>query len=182
MKQSRPLASGTLKFATTCCMFLWLFLLSGCTLDDPSSDNNKSQKIGTIKAPAAIQIELLPPGELTASFKIDEGVFTPMQLDGTQAALFIDELTPGEHTFTIRWEYNSDDFGLVLLAEATKTITLAEGENVLAFVDGDYNTSAVDADDDGLSNLVELESGTNPFDGVCIFDVSLFDACNFVNS
>lgn len=151
-------------------------------MDDSSSDTGKSQKIGTVRAPSAIQLDLLPPGSLSASFKVDDDDFTPMQLDGLQAALFVNNLAPGEHTFTIRWEYNSNDIGLVLLAEASKTLVLTEGENVLAFIDSDYNTDTVDADGDMISNLVELESGTNPFDGVCVFDVSLFDSCNFVNS
>ena len=162
-------------------LILMIAMIAACSDAGNGDKKGKINSPGGFNAPTAIQLDLLPPGLLKASFKIDDNEFVDMQLNGTQAGLIIDNLTPGEHTFSIRWEYISDDFGLVLLAEASKLLVLVEGDNNLSFQDSDYNTSTIDSDDDGLSNLAELEANTNPFDGVCIFDVSLFDSCDFVN-
>jgi hypothetical protein len=86
----------------------------------------------------------------------------------------------GSHTFTIIFKYTDDpEFaGTFELARATSDpINIGSGSNPgFVFSDAGYDTGA-DDDNDGVSNLVELDADqpprSDPNDSTCILDKSI---------
>jgi hypothetical protein len=102
-----------------------------------------------------------------------------MTISATTASTTLNNIPAGETTFIIVFTYDLDPFGPLVVASATKTITVTEGTNTITFASEDYDTASFDADDDGISNLLELDesSATSPLVSLCILGTTVLDDC-----
>lgn len=67
-------------------------------------------------------------------------------------------LSTGTHTFSLEFRFQASEFGSVIVAKGRKTLTVqSDRSNLLSFSESDY--SYPDHDEDGVSNLRELDRG-----------------------
>ena len=118
-------------------------------------------------------------GNLTATISVNGGSPMPMTISDTTASSTLNNIPAGETTLTIVFTYDRDPFGPLVVASATKSITVTGGTNTINFASGDYDTASFDADNDGISNLLELDesSVTSPFVSLCIMGIAVLDDC-----
>jgi len=138
---------------------LMIFLLQACG----NNHSTEQKNVSVTQIPTAVQKLILPNGTLTAWVTVDGGSRTQMTIDSTAgtASATISGLTLATHTVLIEYEF-TDTYGTILVASASKPVDLSSGSGSLNFSDADYNTS-YDSDGDGITNVVELGAGTNPF-------------------
>lgn len=105
-------------------------------------------------------------GNLTATISVNGGNPMPMNISGTSASSTLNNIPLGETILTIVFTYDRAPFGPLVVASATKSITVTGGANTITFASEDYDTDSFDADADGISNLLELDesSTTSPVD------------------
>lgn len=86
--------------------------------------------------------------------------------------------TTSLHKVRVEFDFTSETFGgSFVVATATKEGVRAEsGGTDLSFVSGDFDTS-MDNDGDLISNLTELENGTNPGQPICVIGLSIIGSC-----
>jgi len=145
-----------------------LTLLTACSNDSTgdlelSSDANKQG----IPLPAGLQVKSLPENGVLSAYITCSTVGERKPVDEIDLTTgFIkascDGLTPGEHTFRIEFEFESNEYGTITLANADKTLNIVNGANNLGFLDDDYQYD--DNDSDEISNIWELTNGLNPQD------------------
>lgn len=156
------------------------FLFACSNSEDASSIATGSQDGSGITIPSVILATNLPNGSVRGFITVD-GVLPRLEMDlsSDPATITIPNLVPGLHTFKIEFEFDSDPTAFnatFMLADATKQFDIVAGENNISFLDADYNL-VFDNDADGITNIAELEAGTNPGNAACILDYSLLDSC-----
>ncbi len=136
-----------------------LALLAGCGGADGTVQQNTGQT--TFTTPVVLRnIAALDSSDLTLEVTVNE--------QGTT----LSESAPGLWTGTVNvpanstssvavaWGQNYGTFGYIPLARQQKSVSLGDGPGTVVF-DAGYDT-AFDFDNDGLSNLVEIEEGRSP--------------------
>lgn len=166
--------------------FSWKILLivlgtvlavSGCSDNGSSTVHGSApdddQGASGFSVPQAIQSAAIDPTCVTAWLTIDGGPREQMPISNNTASIE-KSLTPGEHTFLIEFECGDSNYGNVLLASVERSATLAPGRNELTINDQDY-MPLPDSDGDTITNLTELENGTDPSEKLAIVFVSIDD-------
>ena len=97
---------------------------------------------------------------LSASLVLDGERSFDMSRKGANWSVTIEGLEKGTHRFKIDFSCTDPVYGKIGLASAEKSFDLSGTEAEVSFVDSDYTYP--DTDGDGVSNLAELEKGTNP--------------------
>ena len=171
---SRKLKTGgfiasTLSKSQLLALLLVAFILNGCgNQSDTSGDSSLEGDNVSFPIPESIMGAKLDQtaGNLTATISVNGGSPMPMTISGTTAGSTLNNIPAGETTFTIVFTYDRDPFGPLVVASATKSITVTKGDNTITFASEDYDTDSFDADGDGISNLLELDesSTTSPVD------------------
>ncbi len=124
-------------------------------------DNNAAQHI-------ALPLQLSRTRALTLSsiqgfLQVDGDKIHTLTLKNGQATAHISDLAAGTHTFGLRFRFQTSAFGAVVLAEGEKALTVRANQSIaLNFSESDYRYP--DDDNDGLSNLKELDRGWSPVD------------------
>lgn len=158
-------------FFITCISFL--ILLVGCSGSDSDQNNqnlgNNNQNVEkkiVYKVQNTISSQALDNSRLKAYLTIDDEVRQKMALsqsgEGFEVAF---QVQIGSHQFKIEFEYSEDDFGntSIPLVSAVKEFTIKGGSNnELSYLESDY--VHFDSDEDGISNLKEVTSKSDPFD------------------
>lgn len=157
--------------------------MTGCTRDDNTADEQVVKSGTGFAIPAAIKAATLPTdGTLTAKIYIDSNstAAATQTVDVTAAEVtFTLKVAPGDHTFTIVFEYDDPVFNERTWELATATsdvVTVATGkETSVSFPAYIY----ADFDEDGLTNLAELDESmrTDPNNTACVLDSSVLDGC-----
>jgi len=143
-------------------------ILSACGNDSGSEVEltSESSKSG-IPFPAALQANSLPKdGTLKAYISCGAGdkrmPVNEIDLAGGVVKATCIGLALGEHTFRIEFEFESNKYGNITLANADKSFEVIEGDNNLSFLENDYQYD--DNDNDGIINVWELANGLDPLD------------------
>jgi len=140
-------------------------LLSAC---GGSNNQTSIDSKATIVVPANLQkLQLGDNNGVLRAFLIidnDNNNRREMTINPTgagTASVTVDGLSRESHDITIRYEYVLE--GIVyVVAEATRNISLATGNTNIDFLSDDYNLDAFDDDEDGFSNVTELNAGSDP--------------------
>lgn len=147
---------------------IFLCLLTGCgghsESENPGITDNTLKpivKFSHIEKPNVSASSLNSPGELKAFFQFDDHERQEMAVDNQKASLTIENLTTGDHTVSIFFEFHSPEYGEITIASAVKQIEIHPGENNISITAEDYEIASFDNDKDGISNLDEL-SNTRP--------------------
>lgn len=161
-----------------------LLLVAGCSSSDSSGGvtaRNDDQGDG-IELPVAINAGALPSnGSLNAYISVDGGPRQALAVDlATQTVSgSLNGISTGSHQFLIEVVFAYDNGTEVMLGRASVTMDVGSGDNSLTVNSGDYNTT-FDDDNDGVSNLAELNAGTdptNPADTDCVIGTSAIGNC-----
>ena len=174
--------TSTLSKSQLLVVLLVAFILNGCgSQSDTSGDSSLEDDNVSFPIPESIMGAKLDQtaGILTATISVNGGSPVPMTISATTASTTLNNIPAGETTFIIVFTYDLDPFGPLVVASATKTITVTEGTNTITFASEDYDTASFDADDDGISNLLELNesSATSPLVSLCILGTTVLDDC-----
>ncbi|MGI9293693.1 MAG: RICIN domain-containing protein, partial [Pseudomonadales bacterium] len=140
----------------------WTLLLTACGQggEGPSSIDKDPSGVAV---PQAIRAAGLPDVTLLRAYlRIDGGDTRAMPIVDNQAKLLATDLPEGQHSFHMAFAYESVAYGYVTLANSTKIANLVPGGNSVEFADADF--AFPDSDLDGVDNLLEINSGTNPID------------------
>lgn len=152
-------------------IFGLLFLLSGCTgsdSDNTDQNNNGNNQINSTKVMFSVSRSInrlnIDTNKLQAFLTIDDQPRQAMTLSesGDQFEVTIN-VTTGSHDFRIEFELSEDDFGnkSIPLVAATKNMQIGTGSNHLAYEESEYVD--VDSDEDGFSNVKEVDAKSDPF-------------------
>lgn len=139
-----------------------LLVLSGCTSHDEgiSSDGTSS-----LALPQLVQRMTVPAdGTLSATVTIDKdsanAQTSDMEVNVSSNQLnFEGNLDSGSHSFLIELFYQSPSVNKIRLVSASRTLII-ENDQTVGFNDGDYIYD--DLDDDGFTNVLEIENNSNP--------------------
>lgn len=143
-------------------VLVWVILLAACSQNGGESSRLDKGVSGTA-VPQAIQVADLPDVSLLgARIRVNGDDPQPMPIVNNQAQLALSGLPLGRNVFEVEFIYESAEYGVVVLADAIRTITLTAGNNPIVFADEDFQYPDLDAD--SLSNLLEISSGTHPGD------------------
>jgi len=171
-----------------CILAMVVIWLSACSQSDSNEFGQTPNKtVSQITIPSVIRVAALPAGAtLIAEVYIDyvDSTSAPratrsltLPVSGN-VSFTLSSIPVGSHTFTIIFKYTGDpDFtGTFELARATSDpINIASGSNP-EFTFANLDASA-DDDNDGVSNLIELDADqpprSNPADSTCILDKSI---------
>ncbi len=159
------------------------FVLSGCGGNSKSSDTAPSglDVNMSFQLPDSIFGTILSQGAgtLTATISVNGGTPQPMTIAGTTASATVTNIPAGSTTFTILFTYDLAPYGPLEIARAEKTFTITTGTNLIGFSDSNYDTTAFDADGDGLSNIAELDvnSKTSPVVALCKIGTTQLGQC-----
>ena len=162
------------------------FTLAGCgSQNDTAADT--TQQTFTFKIPDTLlgsKVDLVA-GTLTLTVSVDAVVQQTITIapGATDVTITLNSLAVGSRKITILFKYNLSPFGPLDVATATKFIDVVEGaDRPLSFATSEFVT-AFDFDNDGLSNLVELDAGSTTDPTVadaptdCILGTSLLGSC-----
>ena len=174
--------ASTLSKSQLLVVLLVAFIANGCgSQSDTSGDSLAEDDNVIFRIPESIMGAKLDQtaGNLTATISVNGGSPMPMTVSATTASTTLDNIPAGETILTIAFTYDRDPFGPLVVASATKTTTVTEGDNAVTFANEDYDTASFDADDDGISNLLELDesSATSPLVSLCIMGTAVLDDC-----
>jgi hypothetical protein len=154
------------------------FSLASCGSNNDSNTSKQGDNI-SLQIPDSLLANKVNRSNLSATITIDGGTAQTMSIDdaNNSATASLGSISTGNHTFVIQFTYDYSGTRLTV-AEATKTITVAEGSNSLSFLASDYDTS-FDQDSDGLTNLEELDatSTTNPTVSLCKLGTATLGSC-----
>ena len=147
-------------------VFLILSLLS-CS--DQSKEENQNGGLSnlTIPIPISITAKALSSGNLKAyvTCDVNQNERKPVDEINSNTGRVIAtcaEIDLGEHSFRIEFEFESMKYGKTfVLATAQKSLNVVPGSNTLQFLNSEYKKD-YDDDNDNLTNLDELNSGTDP--------------------
>ena len=160
-----------------------LLAVTGCSSENGSvTTQSPQQGTGGIELPVGINVANLPAnGSLHAFMSVDNGTRQELNIDLNSQTVSgsVGGITPGNHTFLLQIIFIYDTGTEVTLAHASSTMEVTAGSNNLAFSATDYVTS-YDSDGDGVSNLTEINTGTNPTDPVdteCVLGTSRLGSC-----
>ena len=149
-------------------------------LDEIISGSDPLVPSSTLSIQATLVLDLsTTDGNLLVWITIDGGTRIPMSIDsaaGTSSTSIT--LSRTIHTVLIEFEF-TDGVNTITLATVTSTVDLSSGDASLSFTDADYITD-YDDDNDGISNLDEIISGTDPLVADisdCILDTSFIGDC-----
>jgi len=163
--------------------FLFLLLatlmLTACgnQSDSASESGNVSIKIPDI----ANKLDQAA-GTLTATISVSSlngGTPQPMTISTTDASVKLSNIPTGSTTITIVFTYDVAPFGPLVVASATRTVTVGTGDNPISFVSTDYDTASFDEDGDGISNILELDESsiTSPIVSLCKPGTAILGSC-----
>jgi len=121
-------------------------------------------------------------GTLAATVSVSTlngGAPQDMIVSATNATATLSAIPLGDATFTIVFIYDLPPFGPLVVASASKSITVVAGDNPISFATTDYDTASFDEDGDGLSNLVELDetSTSSPIVALCKLGTAELGSC-----
>lgn len=157
-----------------------LSITSACSNDGSSSVTVQQQNTGTINMPVGINAANLPAdGSLHAYIRVDDQARQELTVDlgGNTISGSISGISNGIHTFVIEVVFTYDSGTEVMLATASKQLDVSTGDNNLTIVSSDYVTN-FDSDNDGLTNLEEINNGTPPVDPACVLGTSMLGSCS----
>jgi hypothetical protein len=152
--------------------------LISCGSENDSNTGQQGDNV-LLQIPDSLLGNKVNRSNLSATITVDGGTPQTMSIDDLNdtATASLGSIPTGSHTFVIQFTY---DYGgtILTVAEASKTITVAEGSNSLSFLATDYDTS-FDTDNDGLTNLQELDatSTTNPTVSLCQLGTAVLGNC-----
>ena len=140
-----------------------LFLLAACGQEVSTQQGAMVSETGkNFSAPLPIRLLKVFNGTLSAEVAVDGGVPILLTIDpgGTAVSGRIDNLSPGNHVFVIKY-FIAGHGNKVMIATATTNATItAEAVTAVAF---SLNGMIYPDDDhDGFTNLAEVEVGTDP--------------------
>ncbi len=140
-------------------VILLALLVSGC---GSNSSSDTAPVTGFQLPDEVVQLRLQDNGAVHAYVQVDGGQRSEMTISGSSATLSL-TLTEGSHSVKVILEYvlTSDPSNPVTLADSTKPVTVtASSSTPLNYTDSDFDFTAYDDDEDGISNLSEMQSGT----------------------
>ena len=114
----------------------------GCT---PQKDAEPPQNLNNpgLSLPLAVQKALIAPENLFAYAKVDDNPWQTMLIANNQASIEFAGLSLGLHQFTIKYEFQSQGLGSLVLAQATADLDIQVGSQQLTLLDSNYNYNAV---------------------------------------
>ena len=138
-----------------------VLLFSGCSEEGEFQPSLSEEGGDNIALPALLlNARSLQTSRVQALLKIDHGTPQKMLIKNGRASLDLSNLTAGKHDFFLNFKYETDNAELVSVATAKKTVELRlNQENSLGFLPSDYRFP--DEDGDGVSNLRELDYGSD---------------------
>jgi len=157
--------------------FTFIVLFINACSQGNSTVNVAQQEGKGINLPTAL-VALPPGGTLTAYIRIDNSDRQQMTINGDTATVSLIGITEGSHVFTLEFEYTYIDpvtsmpHPPIILASASQTMVVGPGSNILDFPASSYNIDGYDDDGDGVSNLDEINSGTNPYSSIYVSAIS----------
>jgi hypothetical protein len=160
--------------------FVAILNLAACDSQNETSTVSSSQTNNVLlQIPDSLLANKVNRSNLSATITVDGGTPQTLSIDDADnsASASLGNISTGSHTFVIQFTYDYGGTPLTV-AEATKTITVAEGSNSLSFLASDYDTS-FDQDTDGLTNLQELDavSTTSPTVSLCKLGTAVLGSC-----
>ena len=141
--------------------------LGGCfkTGEETVWDVEADGKQSTFAVPQKVSYKT-EPEYLSARVRLDDGEWQPLPIIGGSVTGRMQNISEGVHRITLQFEYNDPKYGRVILAQATKRITIVPAEQTrLVISDNDYDLLSFDNDNDGFSNAHEIKHDTDPLDG-----------------
>jgi hypothetical protein len=150
-------------------------LVSSCSGGGSSS----ATPIGQIDLSTTFNVDVnnLPvDGVLHVYVSVDSGAQQDMQVVNTTASASISSLSIGAHSVDIEVVFVYNNGTSVTLSSTSSSIDVVEGSNPLDISSTTYVTT-YDDDDDGVTNLDEMNAGTSPSDPTCVLGVSVLGSC-----
>lgn len=136
--------------------------LSSCGGESDSRAPTDPAQIKVYVPDEVRQAKLPDAGTLLAYLTLDNGSRRTMTVGTREATISLTEIPFGEHTFTVEFEFDSDDFGQnIVLSRASQAVDITASSNSISFDSANYDTD-FDNDDDGRTNLEELNDNLNP--------------------
>lgn len=124
-----------------------------------------------------VNVNNLPTdGDLHVYAAVDGGAQQDMQIVNTTASSSISSLSVGTHTVNVEIVFIYNNGTSITLSSASSTIDVVDGANSLDISSISYVTN-YDDDNDGVSNLDEMNAGTSPSDPTCVLGVSVIGSC-----
>lgn len=163
-------------------IFILSALLAGCG-GGGSNTPAASSGQGTVSVtlPDSIFHNLPATGTLGATIAVNGGTPVAMTIssDNTTASATLNNIPTGDATIAITFTYDDNFTTPLVVASLEKTITLSTGDNSVSTLATDYITATFDEDNDGISNLVELDknSVTSPFVSTCVLGTATLGNC-----
>ena len=156
---SSPSLTGALLIAA-------MMLLVGC---GGSSNSSKPAPIATtgdmpVVVPLSQRLSATNAAswaDVTAELSVDGGAAIAMPVSNNIATVQLKDLEPGEHTLVVIFYLSGSSYDRVPVAQLNKTITIEVGNNILPDIaPADFDYAVADDDDDGVSNLDEIQQGS----------------------
>ncbi len=165
--------------------FVAILNLVACGSQNETSTISSSQDSNvSLKIPDSILASKLDQsaGTLTATISVSTlngGVPQAMTVSATDATATLSSIPLGDATITIVFTYDLPPFGPLVVASATRNLTVVAGDNPISFVATDYDSESFDEDGDGLSNLAELDdaSTSSPIVALCKLGAAVLGSC-----
>lgn len=127
--------------------------------------NESSLNIGTgqiiIEFPASLDRQLSESTEVIAKISVDGGSKTELSIDRNKMLLTgkIDKVSKGDHDLKVFYYYRNTQSGVETLI-ATTDIHINVGDRQIVALDS-HNIVYLDDDRDGVTNLAEIQLGTD---------------------
>ncbi len=149
-------------------------MTAACGSGDSRVETGSSEGNSGVSLPWALRTANLPDnGTLSAYITVDGGARQQMIINVDVASTSLSGISLGNRTFVIEFEYvlNSHPDTPFIIARATTDLNVVAGINSLNVAETEYDTT-MDDDGDDLSNLLEIQNGSNPFAGFVISAMS----------
>lgn len=143
-----------------------LLLLIGCGGSSNSSDPAPAETTGNLLATLPLsqrlsEVNAASWADVTAEISVDGGAPVAMPVNNNIASVQLKELDLGEHALLVTFYLSGSSYERVPIAQLSKTIIIEKGNNSLSdIVVADFDYASVDDDDDGVSNLDEIQQGS----------------------
>ena len=142
-------------------MVAGLALLSACGGTDEASGQASSAKVSLFLPAFIAEVRAVNPAALTPTLTVD-GSQVSMTQNGEvwQATVAVSPNT--SHSINLRWQelYRGRQ---LILGEYSEDISVGDAAQSFNIDSTAYDTAGFDLDGDGVSNLAERDTGTNPF-------------------